>query len=93
MNWDISVIKKSQEYILDEIKKSLPIRQHNPAPPYFHKFLNNRENAENLQYTSFRKNKNTNWYTFFTTYEDEETGDDTYLVCYVANNHTVAQHL
>jgi len=88
--------EKSRKYfkkLVDEIKKYLPIRQHNPAPQYFHKFLNNEEHAENMEYTSFSKNKNTAWYAFFTTYEDEETGNDIYLVCYIANNHTVAQHL
>jgi len=88
--------EKSQKYfneLISDIIKYLPILHHIPAPSYFYKFLNNKEHAENLQYTFFRKNRNTIWYAFFTTYEDEETGDDIYLVCYIANNHIVAQHL
>ena len=88
--------EKSRKYfkeLIDRIKKYLPILKHNPAPPYFYKFLNNKDHAENLEYTSFGKNRNTSWYAFFTTYEDEETGDDIYLVCHIANNHTIAQHL
>ena len=88
--------EKSRKYfkeLIDDIKKYLPIRQHNPAPSYFHKYMYNKEHTEYLEYTSFSKNKNTAWYAFFTIYEDEETGDDIYLVCYIANNHTVAQHL
>jgi len=88
--------EKSRMYfkeLVDEIKKFLPILKHSPAPAYFYKILNNKEHAENLEYTSFKKNKNTSWYVFFTTYEDEKTGDDIYLVCYIANNHTIAQYL
>ena len=88
--------EESRKYfkeLVDEIEKYLPIRQHNPAPPYFHQFLINEDHAENMEYTSFKKNRKTAWYAFFTTYEDEKTGDDIYLVCYIANNHTVAQHL
>lgn len=88
--------EKSRKYFkefVDEINKYLPILKHSPAPPYFYKFLNNKGHAENLEYTSFGKNRNTSWYVFFTTYEDEETGNDIYLVCYIANNQTVAQHL
>ena len=88
--------EKSRKYfkeLIDDIKKNLPILQHNPAPPYFYKYLKNKEHAENLEYTTFRKNKTTSWYAFFTTYEDEETGDDIYLVHYIANNHTIAQYL
>jgi hypothetical protein len=88
--------EKSRKYfkeLINKIEKYLPILQHKPAPPYFYQFLNNSEHAVNLEYTFFKKNKNTAWYVFFTTYEEEETGDDIYLVCYIANNHTVAQHL
>lgn len=88
--------EKSRKYfkeLIDEIIKYLPILQHKPAPLYFYKFLNNKAHAENLLYTYFKKNKNTTWYSFFTTYEDEETGGEIYLVCYIANNHTVAQYL
>ena len=88
--------EKSRKYfkeLIDDIKKYLPVQKHNPAPSYFHKYLNNKEHSENLSYTSFEKNRNTSWYAFFTTYEDEKTGADIYLVCYIANNNTVAQYL
>ena len=88
--------EKSRKYfknLIDDIKKYLPIRQHKPAPSCFHKFLNITEHTEYMEYTSFSRNRNTAWYVFFTVYEDEETGEDIYLVCYIANNHTVAQHL
>ena len=85
--------RKYFKELIDDIEKRLPYRQHNPAPPYFRKFLKNKEHAEFLYYAVFKKNRNTSWYAFFTTYEDEETGNDIYLVCYIGNNHTVAQHL
>ncbi|MDR0795500.1 MAG: hypothetical protein LBE79_05510 [Tannerella sp.] len=88
--------EKSRKYfreLVDNIKKNLPVRQHNPAPPYFYRYLKNRAHEEYLQFASFSKNRNTCWYAFFTIYEDEKTGDNIYLVHYIANNHTVAQYL
>lgn len=79
--------------LIFDIQKTLPIRQHNPAPKYFKKFVQNLEQAEYLEYAVFRKNKRTSWYVFFTTYEDEITGDDIFLIRYIGNNHSVAQHL
>lgn len=86
----------ARRYVKDlynDIKTTLPLRRHNPAPNYFKQFVKNIEHAEYLEYAVFKKNKRTTWYAFFTTYEDEETGDDIYLVCYIGNNHTVAQYL
>jgi hypothetical protein len=88
--------EKSKDYFKDligQIEKYLPMLKHNPAPTYFHRFLGNKKHAENLEYAAFKKNRNTSWYAFFTTYEDEQTGDDIYLVCYLANNHIVSQYL
>jgi len=78
--------------LYDDIKTSLPIREHRPAPEYFKNFVD-PEQAEYLEYAVFKKNRRTSWYVFFTTYEDEENGEDIFLVRYIANNHTVAQHL
>jgi hypothetical protein len=71
--------------LLDDIKADLPKRQHKLASSYFEKY------GKGVQYASFRKNKQTEWYAFFTTHEVEN--EKIYLVRYVANNHTVAQYL
>ena len=80
--------ESSRSYVKEliyDIKTTLPIRLHKPAPAYFNKY------GKNLYYAMFPKNKNTQWYVFFTTYK--EYGEIIYLVCYIANNHTVAQYL
>ena len=82
--------RKYVKDLYDDIKTSLPIRQHKPAPEFFKSFVENLEQAENLEYAVFKKNKRTSWYVFFTTYEDEETGDDIYLVCYIKTIPTYA---
>ena len=46
-----------------------------------------------MEYAVFKKSKRTSWYIFFNTYEDEQTGEDIYLVRYIGNNHTIAQYL
>jgi hypothetical protein len=78
----------SLKYVLelyDDIIITLPILAHKPAPDYFDQF------GKNMKYASFKKNKHTTWYAFFTTYKVEE--EIIYLVRYIANNHTVAQYL
>ena len=77
--------KKYVKELINDIKENLPIRQHNPAPNYFNKY------GKDMEYAIFRKNKNTTWYAFFTTYR--KNGETIYLVRYIANNHTVAQYL
>jgi len=75
----------ADELFLD-IKNNLPRRQHKkPRTNYFERY------GKNLLFASFRKNKQTEWYAFFTTHEVEN--EKIYLVRYVANNHTVAQYL
>jgi len=69
----------------NDIKKTLPTRLHKNAPPYFDKY------GKNMKYAAFKKNKQTTWYVFFKTYN--KNGEKIYLVRYIANNHTVAQHL
>ena len=71
--------------LINEIKENLPNRLHKPASKYFDKY------GKNMEYAGFRKNKNTIWYAFFTSYKvNRET---IYLVRHIANNHTISQHL
>jgi len=44
-----------------------------------------------MKYASFKTNKQTTLYAFFTTYKDND--ETVYLVPYIANNHTIAQCL
>ena len=71
--------------LFDEIKTTLPITLHKPAPKYFDKY------GENMKYAVFKKNKNTHWYVFFTIYKDK--GDIIYLIRYIGNNHMIAQYI
>ena len=80
--------ESAQKYVDDliyDIEITLPLRVHKSASQYFDQY------GKNMKYAVFKKNRNTTWYVFFTTYnENEET---VYLVRYVANNHTIAQYL
>jgi hypothetical protein len=73
--------------LFEDIKKTLPRRQHKPAPKYFDKY------GKDMEYAVFKKSNHTSWYIFFTIYEDEATGEDIFLIRYIGNNHTVAQYL
>ena len=64
-----------------DIINSLLKKTTKEAPPYFDKY------GANMYYASFRKNKSTQWYVFFTK------NDDVYYINYIANNHTVAQYI
>ena len=78
----------SRKYVLDlieDIENDLPKIQHKQAPSYFDKY------GKNMHYATFRKNKQTAWYAFFSKYNDK--GNTIYLIRYIANNHTVAQYL
>ena len=84
----ISYILKTPKYIKElllDIKISLPTRLHKPAPKYFNQYGND------MKYAGFKKNRNTTWYVFFETYEENEKVF--YLVRYIANNHVIAQYL
>ena len=81
--------RKYVKDLYDDIKTSLPIRQHRPAPEFFKSFVENLEQAENLEYAVFKKNKRTSWYVFFTTYEDEETGDDIVTSTITTPSHSI----
>ena len=71
--------------LLDDILANLPVKLHKPAPKYFDKY------GKDLYYTSFKKNKHTTWYAFFTKYN--KNGTIIYLVRYIANNYIAAQYL
>ena len=71
--------------LLNGIKTNLPNVRHRRAPKCYAKY------GKDLHYASFKKNKRTTWYAFFTKYE--ENGDTIYLVRYIGTNHTEAHHL
>jgi len=78
----------AQEYVDDlffDIKTNLPIKSHKPAPPHFDKY------GAGMYYASFKVNRNTTWYAFFTKYLVD--GETVYLVRYINNNHMIAQYL
>jgi predicted glycosyl hydrolase (DUF1957 family) len=71
--------------LFDDILTTLPLCPSRPAPKYFNRYV------KNMKYAIFTKNKRTTWYVFFTIYK--YNGEITYLVRYIANNHTAAQYL
>ena len=73
------------EDLIDDIQATLPTRLNKPAPKYFERY------GQNIKYAGFPKNKRTTWYVFFTIYWENDK--EIYLVRYIANNHTIAQHL
>lgn len=78
------------EYVTDlvsEIEKELPFKVKKPTPESFLRY------GENLFYSSFRKNRDTTWYVFYTIHYDEELDFTTFLIRYISNNHVIAQHL
>jgi hypothetical protein len=79
-----SAIEYVRELIF-EIRNNLHNRPKKSAPTYFDRF------GQNLYYSSFRKNKSTQWYVFFAIYS--ENGEDVYLVQYLSNNHIISKHL
>ena len=79
-----SAIEYVRELIF-EIRNNLHNRPMKSAPTYFDRF------GQNLYYSSFRKNKSTQWYVFFAIYS--ENGEDVYLVQYLSNNHIISKHL
>ena len=83
-----SYLETSINYIddlIDNIEITLPIRVQKPAPEYFDRY------GKKMKYATFKKNRSTTWYAFFTTYNNNE--ETVYLVRYIANNHTIAQYL
>ena len=79
-----SAVQYVRKLILD-IEYTLPSRTSKIAPAYFER------HGKNMRYSTFRKNKNTEWYVFFNKYE--ENGEIIYLVRFIGNNHTLAKYL
>ena len=73
--------------LISEIEKDLPTKVRKPAPTYFSRY------GEGLFYSSFRKNRETVWYIFFSIHYDEILDTETFLIRYISNNHVVAKHL
>ena len=83
-----SYLETSIRYVddlIDDINANLAKKQHKPAPPYYDEY------GKKLYYAVFKKNKRTSYYVFFSKYNDN--GQIVYLICYIGNNHTEAQHL
>lgn len=77
-------VRYVRELILD-IEKTLPIQVSKAAPSYFNQY------GKGMYYAMFRKSKATQWYVFFTKYE--ENGEVIYLVRYISNNHIIARYI
>lgn len=52
--------QKYVEEVIFDIKTNLPLMLHKPAPPYFDRY------GKKMLYATFRKNKTTQWYVFYT---------------------------
>lgn len=76
--------KYVEELFLD-IKTNLPLKLKKPAPPYFDRY------GKKMLYSTFRKNKATQWYVFFNVYQKD--GEMTFIIRYISNNHVTAQYL
>ena len=80
--------ESSKKYVKElflNIKTTLPLRLHKPAPKHFERY------GKDLFYASFKKNNRTTWYAFFTKHRKDE--DIFYLVRYISNNHVAGQFL
>ena len=73
--------------LVSEIETDLPFKTRKPAPNYFVRY------GENMFYSSFRKNRETTWYVFYTIHHNKEQNSTTFLIRYISNNHVIGQHL
>ncbi len=78
-----SAINYVQELVY-EIRDTI-FRKHKKAAP---RFFARYGYGEVVFYVKYQRNRNTQWYVFF-TFDD----DDNYYVNYIANNHTISQYL
>jgi hypothetical protein len=62
-----------------DIESSIHLKLKNPSPPRFKKY--------GSHYVTYKPNKNTTWYVFFSMRADR------YLVRFITNNHVSAQHI
>ena len=84
-----SWLDTSQKYVDElyaDIQTNLPTKQHKRAPDRYKIY------GDDVHYASFKKNRRTTWYAFFTKYQDENN-QIIYLIEYIGNNHTDAHHL
>ena len=81
----LETAKSYSRSLFEEIKNDLPNKTKKNAPSYFDRY------GTGMQYSVFKKNKNTSWYVFFNTYH--QSGETIYFVRFVSNNHVVAQYL
>lgn len=79
-----NALKYVDELLLD-IRSTLYSRAKRTAPPYFDKY------GKNMLYSSFKKNKTTEWFVFFNIYEEEN--EITLVIRFISNNHVIAQYL
>ena len=70
--------------VINFINAKLPSSVHRNAPKHYEKY------GKKLKYATYRRNKQTYWYVFFNKYKDK--GEIIYMVRYIGNNHTEAQH-
>ncbi|MCD7976934.1 MAG: hypothetical protein LUG51_07170 [Tannerellaceae bacterium] len=83
-NHYFSIEENAREYVrslVREVETTHPLRRKRESPKYFYRYGNN------LWYATYRKNKRTTWYFFFTHHET-----NIYIIRYITNNH-VAGHL
>jgi len=77
----ISYVKE----LIQNIQENISTSPKKIAPPYFDKY------GDNLYYTSFRRNKATQWFVFFSTYSEND--EIIYMINYISNNHSIANLL
>ncbi|GHU89281.1 hypothetical protein FACS1894155_05930 [Bacteroidia bacterium] len=65
------------EDLFEDISENLPNKHRKLAPNYFDRY------GENMNYSAFKRNKNTSWYVFFNIYF--ENGETVYFVRYISN--------
>jgi len=83
-SFEESAIKYVDDLIYD-IATNLSNKQHKPAPKHYDCY------GKKLYYATFKKNKQTSWYAFFSKYVQD--GETIFVVCYIGNNHTDAHYL
>lgn len=77
--------QKYVEELFFDIKNNLPQKLKKPAPSHFDRY------GKKMLYSTFRKNKATQWYVFFNVYQKD--GETTFIIRYISNNHVIAQYL
>ncbi|MDR2206911.1 MAG: hypothetical protein LBE36_12240 [Flavobacteriaceae bacterium] len=79
--------ESASEYVIElieTIKTNLHRLPHKFAPTHFDRY------EKNMKYAVFKRNRNTSWYVFFTSYKVEH--EIVYLIRHVENNHTAAKY-